>query len=393
MTYKLERTQEFFGSASAGYLQPHRYVFRESAGGNTDWSLLKQGILAENPYTFSGDWETTRQVTLKDISGNVKTSSTSTFGCVPVFDYVATPDFGDVVPKLLEKWRSSEFNLGVSIGEGRESVEMIIGRLADITKAAVALRRGNLGGALRHLSHVPKGARRNAASMIKSGGNLFTDVWLEIQYGWIPLIKDIGAAAEFVKLHPKQERVKARAKKFGGAHPLSGFLPPDRLRLFDNVRRLQLIVVVSSQPTMMERLGLTDPKTIMWELTPFSFVMDWFAPIGDYLQTLHAVNAMPVVKAIQTYSSKQIANVEVRPGDYNASFAQCLSGGTGSFVNVQMSRTIQATMPLAWAASLQHPRGIIESWDPDLKRLTNAATLAHSVLRGASGTRFRGVSN
>ncbi len=29
--------------------------------------------------------------------------------------------------------------------------------------------------------------------------------------------------------------------------------------------------------------GLTDPSSVLWELTPWSFVIDWFIPIGNYL--------------------------------------------------------------------------------------------------------------
>lgn len=33
-------------------------------------------------------------------------------------------------------------------------------------------------------------------------------------------------------------------------------------------------------------LGFTNPAAVLWEATPFSFVVDWFLPIGDYLKTL-----------------------------------------------------------------------------------------------------------
>jgi hypothetical protein len=36
------------------------------------------------------------------------------------------------------------------------------------------------------------------------------------------------------------------------------------------------------------RLGLLNPAEVIWELVPFSFVADWFLPIGDYLSALDA---------------------------------------------------------------------------------------------------------
>jgi hypothetical protein len=35
-------------------------------------------------------------------------------------------------------------------------------------------------------------------------------------------------------------------------------------------------------------LGLTNPAALAWELVPFSFVADWFVPVGDYLNCLDA---------------------------------------------------------------------------------------------------------
>lgn len=32
-------------------------------------------------------------------------------------------------------------------------------------------------------------------------------------------------------------------------------------------------------------LGLTNPAAIAWELVPFSFVVDWFIPIGNFLNS------------------------------------------------------------------------------------------------------------
>jgi hypothetical protein len=36
-------------------------------------------------------------------------------------------------------------------------------------------------------------------------------------------------------------------------------------------------------------LGLYDPAGLAWELLPFSFVADWFVPIGNYLENLNKI--------------------------------------------------------------------------------------------------------
>jgi hypothetical protein len=37
------------------------------------------------------------------------------------------------------------------------------------------------------------------------------------------------------------------------------------------------------------QLGLLDPLSVVWENIPYSFVVDWFIPIGDYLSMLNQI--------------------------------------------------------------------------------------------------------
>jgi hypothetical protein len=38
----------------------------------------------------------------------------------------------------------------------------------------------------------------------------------------------------------------------------------------------------------MKTVGLLNPATVAWELVPYSFIADWFVPVGDYLTGLTA---------------------------------------------------------------------------------------------------------
>jgi hypothetical protein len=379
MSYKSDSGSEVYGSASPGWSKPHRYFTFVRAGGNTSKEDLarKPPRYIENPFTWSGSWETTRQSAISEF-GTIRHTGTQSLTGYPVFDSVNYPSFDDLASKLLSKWRESEFNLGVSVGEGRESVELIVNRMVDLAKAAKAIRRGNLGTALRHLAHVPKSQRRSA--QIGLSVNAFSSAWLELQYGWLPLIKDIGAAAEMIKLHPKTSRVKARSSNRGGAKLDSPSHIGD-IRVFNNDKRLQNIVVVSSPPSFMERLGLTDPATIAWELKPLSFVLDWFGPIGDYLAALHAVNTMPVVKCIQTFSSKQIANIAVNPSHKFFGLYPVTMAGTTSVILVSGTRSIYPSLPTAWLATEQVPRRITNDYEPSLKRIADASALVQQNLK------------
>ena len=41
--------------------------------------------------------------------------------------------------------------------------------------------------------------------------------------------------------------------------------------------------------------GLDNPTLAVWEAMPYSFVVDWFLPVGDYLSSLSAFNGIEVI--------------------------------------------------------------------------------------------------
>jgi hypothetical protein len=44
--------------------------------------------------------------------------------------------------------------------------------------------------------------------------------------------------------------------------------------------------------SVVDAFGLSNPLTVAWEIIPFSFVVDWFLPIGDALKGLTAFSGL-----------------------------------------------------------------------------------------------------
>lgn len=68
---------------------------------------------------------------------------------------------------------------------------------------------------------------------------------------------------------------------------LSGELMPDSVaftRTGEEVYLLQIVSYIEEVDTV-KLSGLTDPASIVWERIPYSFVVDWFLPIGNFLQS------------------------------------------------------------------------------------------------------------
>lgn len=380
-----DRTQ-YLGTASVGFPKPeHRQVWAQD-GTDTPKAMLANGLFQENAYsmTVSEYYYPPMSVSFGTI---LRDTGIQYLAGAPVYDAVVPVPYADVIPRLLSKWRQSDFNAGVSIGEGRESAQMIVQRLRTIADAARHTARGNIPAAIGTLvgnsggNGGGKKLGRKAERRMRSGD--LSGAWLELQLGWLPLVRDIYALAELVELKPRVSRIRASAKN---SVP-SGYTSNGNgdLVVIRNERRLHIVVEVSSQPNIQERLGLTDPLVIGWELVPLSFVADWFLPIQKNLETYHALAAMPVTRCIETRVFKKDARVTLRPGETYGSWKVASVGGAARHHYTTMSRSISSTLPSAWAIAAQTPLSIlsdISNWDVDLRKLSLGAALAHQrILR------------
>jgi hypothetical protein len=54
----------------------------------------------------------------------------------------------------------------------------------------------------------------------------------------------------------------------------------------------------------MSQSGFTNPVSLAWELLPFSFVVDWFLPIGPYLESLDSWGGLILLDGCETTFSR-----------------------------------------------------------------------------------------
>jgi hypothetical protein len=80
--------------------------------------------------------------------------------------------------------------------------------------------------------------------------------------------------------------------------------------------------------SVARQLGMLDPASVVWEIVPYSFVVDWFVPFGTYLSNL---NAIPKLKGrfLTTYVTSRAGfdvqwsnafNAQVTAGTRRAGF-------------------------------------------------------------------------
>lgn len=123
--------------------------------------------------------------------------------------------------------------------------------------------------------------------------------WLELQYGWIPLLTDIQGAIHHLAA---EGRVADALFYVRGSstldYPTSRVIQSVEGADYGEVAikgHVSELCAVSlwyrlNNPGLAElsSLGLINPAEIVWEVLPYSFVVDWFLPVSNWLSALTA---------------------------------------------------------------------------------------------------------
>lgn len=253
--------------------------------------------------------------------------------CLDVFGWIVGPlanHSASAQAKADTKLRSrvsEAAGFAIDLGEINQTVRMIATNVTRIAHAARSIRRGNIGGAFSALGIVStRKFPGGPVGPIRMGDplKLLANYWLEFVYGWKPLIQDvyasIGALEKF--LEKNQWVMAARAT---GVDPISSsFKYPRTVGTFGptHIGVEQHTGVSTCKYTLyykrddhvkifLSQLGLTNPADLVWELLPFSFVVDWFLPIGPWLEALHAFDGLVFVKGTRVQHTVETSNLEI----------------------------------------------------------------------------------
>lgn len=136
-----------------------------------------------------------------------------------------------------------------------------------------------------------------------------TRLWLEYRYGWAPLVYDL--VDQLKAFHAEARRIEKSSsggtgdyavyKAFGsGKHSATATYPHTRSSFGGGSYTWNLDVkhdcevrayayyrvMATGLISRLNDFGAFDVPRAIWELVPFSFVVDWFVPIGDWLASL-----------------------------------------------------------------------------------------------------------
>jgi hypothetical protein len=200
--------------------------------------------------------------------------------------------------------------------------------------------------------------------------------WLEFQYGWLPLIDDVYAAA--LAFEEKTRVRRAQVYRVSSTEfdrvDVSGS-PVNTVCTGPGTAKyhVKLQYEFTEKLAVNRSLGLANPIEALWELLPYSFVLDWFLPIGVYLDTL---SVLPTLEGrwCQTVSVHCVARSKLTPTGETIA-----TGLSASMEYVEVSRTVGSGFR---ALNIPIPRvkPLDKAFSP--LHIANAVALFHSLLNG-----------
>lgn len=189
---------------------------------------------------------------------------------------------------VIEALRNTDVDLGTSIGEIPETVQGLLGIVKDLTK----LRKGISAAAASLVSHPITSVR----SMIRKGklpkgvSKRAAQEYLRMMYGIRPLVMDAYALSSQIEKGITSSPIGHVEKRRTGEIDLSAYNQGTYLTFTGKVETgIKIGVdVFCHNPTLYEmwRYGLTNPLAVAWELLPYSFVVDFFTGLGNFIQAI-----------------------------------------------------------------------------------------------------------
>lgn len=289
---------------------------------------------------------------------------------------ITNDDFEKLSNKNLLKLRDSKINLAVNMAELGKTAEGVAVFASKLIKSYRAFRRGDFKTSLSSMGLTTRRKGKDAAS-----------TWLELQYGILPLMGDIKGGYDELTRKTRQHGQRVRVMSRMGQQTIVDETGIDfgddnfsAALHFDIQANAQLVYWYEvDNPALLaaSSVGLTNPAEVIWELTPWSFVLDWALPVGDYLGCLTAAQGFKFLGGSYTIINLQNNTrwLEPKPsfrsGQWNDISQSCSGRRVTAWKDMERSTISSYVPPRAYLPSFKSPVSV--------KHALNALALLRSV--------------
>jgi hypothetical protein len=267
-----------------------------------------------------------------------------------------------LIGQIIDKIQSHRVNLGEVLHTRAQAASMVASTANRIAGAVLTLRRGNLSGAARYLTGAAPRTRYSIRT--SKSGRTSSDVggipeqWLALQYGWKPALQDVYNSLETVHkawndngdLFTATARASAQGSKIELEIARSQPHGPDFIAKTTSreVRGNASVTygVDSNLGSSLSQLGISNPASLAWELLPYSFVVDWFIPIGSFLERLDYTRGLFFKHGWLSWQARQSVERRVKTNTVTSGgITATWTGGNGNGEAFVFAREALTTFP------------------------------------------------
>jgi hypothetical protein len=252
--------------------------------------------------------------------------------------------------KALAKWEdklSAEANFAETIAQYRQAGTMLTQRLTSVLEIVTAILRRDFHKFVDAIAHtydprslLRKRARTLTRQVMDKNKNL-ADIWLELHFGVVPVIKDCQALMEILETDFLRPPFTVKAGVFqkntydnGSYGDPSG--APGTFYGYENSQVSQSyrcliggsVRIVSPNLNLASRLGLINPFLLGYNLIPFSFLVDWVSNTSQWVSSWIPNFGVEVDNPFYTVTAKRKCTYRrfdrSRPGGAPADVGDCL---------------------------------------------------------------------
>lgn len=176
---------------------------------------------------------------------------------------------------------TKDFNPYVSLGEARDTMKFVADNMFNFGRSLRFARKGDWKRAFESVG-VHRGTYRSKN---------VSQRWLEYRYAIVPVIQDINNALDYFNSddnHHGGQKVKGRRRVYPDVEWSGTYM--GQPQYWPNKKvwvSTEYGCTLPARPEGYDNFKWGNPYALAWELTPFSFVVDWVVPIGDWLNSLY----------------------------------------------------------------------------------------------------------
>lgn len=140
-----------------------------------------------------------------------------------------------------------------------------------------------------------------------------TGAFLAYRYGLAPLMADIYSVCDILSREHNGDVVyRKAAQKVWGARTSSEYYGTDDFKGTERVVLTGRCLVTNPNLLLANRLGLINPQQWVWDAIPWSFVVDWWLPVGKFLGNFTASVGLTFVDTSVTRTREGIGVIHRR---------------------------------------------------------------------------------